>query len=75
MDLFEPGSEDAKFFGAIPDIPMKDQSDAAATSGGSCVVVTPVRKEDVAQSIVLAGILLHNLFLVFYMLIVHTFGF
>ncbi|KAM0917993.1 hypothetical protein ACQ4PT_009369 [Festuca glaucescens] len=51
MDLFEPRSEDAKFFAAIPDVPMKDQSDAAATSGGSCVVVTPVRKEHVAQSI------------------------
>ncbi|KAM0837502.1 hypothetical protein ACQ4PT_061619 [Festuca glaucescens] len=47
MDLFEPGSEDAKFFAAIPD--------AAATSGGSCVVVMPVRKEDVAQSIVPAA--------------------
>jgi hypothetical protein len=47
-DLFEPGSEEAKYFDAIPD--------ATATSGGSCVVVTPVRKVDVPQSIVPAGI-------------------
>jgi hypothetical protein len=51
MDLFEAGSEDAKFFATIPD--------AAATSGGSCVVVTPVRKEDVPQPIVPAGIFLY----------------
>ncbi|KAM0858685.1 hypothetical protein ACQ4PT_047677 [Festuca glaucescens] len=51
MELFEPGSDDAKFFATIPDIPRKDQSVAAATSGGSSVVVTPVRREDAAQSI------------------------
>jgi hypothetical protein len=67
MDLFPDGSEEAKFFATIPDV--------AATSGGSCVVVTPVRKEDVPQPIVPAGIFLYNFFLVFCMLVVHTFGF
>nr|XP_051222231.1 ubiquitin-like-specific protease 1A [Lolium perenne] len=47
MDLFPDGSEEAKFFATIPDV--------AATSGGSCVVVTPVRKEDVPQPIVPAA--------------------
>jgi hypothetical protein len=51
MDLFPDGSEEAKFFATIPDV--------AATSGGSCVVVTPVRKEDVPQPIVPAGIFLY----------------
>ncbi|KAM0930402.1 hypothetical protein ACQ4PT_001097 [Festuca glaucescens] len=54
MELFEPGSDDAKFFATIPDIPRKDQSVAAATSGGSSVFVTPVHREDTAQSIGLA---------------------
>ncbi|KAM0877230.1 hypothetical protein ACQ4PT_035635 [Festuca glaucescens] len=51
LELFEPRSDDAKFFATIPDIPRKDQSVAAATSGGSSVVVTPVRREDAARSI------------------------
>jgi hypothetical protein len=67
MDLFPDGSEEAKFFATIPDV--------AATSGGSCVVVTPVRKEDVPQPIVPAGIFLYIFFLVFCMLVVHTFRF